>query len=367
MQPAIFRLETLFERYEHVKDMLVLGSSDAHTRTIGELLRMSGESLPDDLPLGYTEPRGEARLRDAIAAVHGVDRERVLVTVGASEAIFLLMRSLLTDGDRALVGTPAYQSLVEMARDARASVEEYRYPPEHDFKPDPEALADQIARAAPPFRCVVLNSPHNPTGRVLDSAGLTLILEAARAAGTIVVVDEVMNGIFAPATERVASVTTMSPDAIAIGSVSKAYGLGGLRIGWIVAPREVIDLCTQWRYYTTISPPAILQRLAAIAVEQRGKILPENESIVRANHATLASWIAAHPSMELLPWEGGTVVLVRAANDEELSRRLAEEAKVFVVPCATFDLPGYLRVGLGMRSEDFSRALDRMDGFLNSS
>lgn len=365
MQPAIFRLEALFERYEHVADMLVLGSSDAQTRTIGELLRTSGETLPDDLSLGYTEPRGEARLRNAIAAVHGVDRECVLVTVGASEAIFLLMHSLLTSGDRVLAGTPAYQSLVEMARGAGASVDEYRYPAEHDFDPDPAAWAELIEHADPPYRCVLLNSPHNPSGRVLDSAALARILDAARAVGTIVVVDEVMNGIFAATTERVPSVTMMSSDAIAIGSVSKAYGLGGLRIGWIVAPPAVIDLCTQWRYYTTISPPAILQRLAAIAVEQRGTILPENEAIVRANQVTLASWIESFPSMQLLPWEGGTVVLVRAANDDELSRRLAEEASVFIVPCSTFDLPGYLRFGLGMRSENFIRALERVARFLS--
>lgn len=348
--------------------MLVLGSSDARTRTIGELLEISGETLLPETRLGYTEPRGEPSLRDAIARHHQRSREQVLVTVGASEAIFLILHSILTTGDHALVCAPGYQSIAEMARHAGATVETYDYPEADAFRPDGNAIAARITRAAQPFACVFLNSPHNPTGRILTIAALQTILEAAAVIGTRVIVDEVMSGIFAADSERTPSVSLLSPDAIVIGNVSKSFGLGGLRVGWIVAPSDVIDHCTQWRYYTSISPPVIVQQLARIALEHGTAILAENEESVRANHGILSSWAARHNSaLRLLPWEGGTVVLMKLLTgeaDESFSRRLADSARVFVVPGSTFDLPGYLRVGLGLPPENFSRALERIEPFL---
>jgi aspartate/methionine/tyrosine aminotransferase len=278
---------------------------------------------------------------------------------------------LLGAGSRVLICTPAYQSIPEMARDAGAAVEAYAYSEKEDFRPDAGELAARIAGAQPPFACVFLNSPHNPTGRTLDTAALERILDAAGSVGTRVIVDEVMTGIFAENTERVPSAALLSREAIVIGNVSKSLGLGGLRTGWIVAPVDVIDRCTQWRYYTTISPPAIVQQLARIAVEQRARILAENEQVVRANHRSLSSWCARHESaLRLLPWEGGTVVLARlltGETDEEFSRRMATDAHVFVVPCAAFDLPGYLRIGLGMAPLDFNRALARIEPLLFES
>ena len=242
-QPALFRLEALFEEYEHVSDMLVLGSSDARTRTIGELLEMSQESLLPETRLSYTEPRGEPALRDSIAARHQRPREDVLITTGANEAIFLLLHSILSAGDRALVCSPGYQSISEMARHAGATLDTYDYPEGEDFRPNANAIAARIASAAQPFTCVFLNSPHNPTGRVLTNSALDLILQVAAASGTRVIVDEVMSGIFASEAMRASSVSIRSHSAIAIGSVSKSFGLGGLRVGWIVAPPDVIDRC----------------------------------------------------------------------------------------------------------------------------
>lgn len=371
MQPALFRLEALFEEYEHVPDMLVLGSSDAQTRTTADLLHLSGETLNLDTRLGYTEPRGEPALRDAIARMHGRAREQVLVTVGASEAIFLLLHALDLEDARVLVCTPAYPSIPEMARNAGARIEAHPFPEGDDFRPDVEVLAARLANANPPYACVFLNSPHNPTGRVLQTAALLRIFDAAYRAGTHVIVDEVMTGIFAGQTERVPSAAYLSEKAIVIGNVSKSLGLGGLRIGWIVAPVEIIDRCAHWRFYTTISPPAIVQQLARIAVEHRAHLLAENESVVRTNHQLFAEWCARHPdALQLLPWEGGTVVLARLTNgetDEVFARRMATDARVFVVPCATFDLPGYLRIGLGMASDDFRTALARMEPLLFES
>ena len=354
MNPALFRLEALFEEFEHLPDMLVLGSSDAQSRTVGELLSMSGESISLEQSLGYTETRGDGRLRDAIAAVHGRERDEVLVTVGANEAIFLVTHALLSPGDRALICTPAYQSIPEMARHAGADVESAA----------DDAISRRIAEASPPFALAFLNSPHNPTGRVLRRETLRTILEVARDRGTRVVVDEVMSGIFAEGVEPVPSASRVAPEAIVIGNTSKSLGLGGLRVGWITGPRDVVDACTRWRYYTTISPPVIVQDLARIALEHRERILAENEAVVRGNHRTLTAW--AERRVELQPWEGGTVLLARlrrAEDDEALIRRIAREARVFIAPGSAFGLPGHLRIGLGMQAGRFQRALERITPF----
>lgn len=349
MNPRLFRLEAFFDEYEHVAGMTVLGSSDARNRTLGEILALD-VPLSCDLSLGYTPSSGSPDLIDAVAQFYGVASDHVLITNGANEAAFLAIASSTSAGTRVLVCRPAYQALSEAASLADGELAYYDYAAARDFSPDVNTIVDQINKR---ITVVVLNTPHNPTGKVLSEAALQRIIEASDTAGAQLIVDEVMQGIFHDGIPRTKSAVALSPRSVVIGSVSKVFGLGGLRVGWIVGPPEVIRRCKQFRYYTTICPPAVSQHLATIAVRNAQSIVGENERLVRENYRFVQAWLGENTELfDAIPPEGGTVMLIRfrAKHDNErFARRLAEERKIFLVPCeTTFDLPGgYFRLGLG--------------------
>jgi aspartate/methionine/tyrosine aminotransferase len=368
MEPSLFRLEAYFEEYEHVEGMNVLGSSDARNLSLGELLRITGAQLPPELGLGYTPPAGTPELIDAIAALYGVATERVLVTAGANEAVFLAVTSALRAGDHALVCRPAYQSLTEAVRLADAEVVTYDYDAQTGFTLDVGALVETIATLRPAL--VILNTPHNPTGKLLADSDLERILAAAAAAGSGVLVDEVMHGIVHESAARPRSAASVSDRAIVIGSMSKVYGLGGLRIGWIVAPPDVVLRCKRWRYYTTICPPVVAQTLAAAALRHAAEIVGANEATVRENYRVVRQWLeTVGERFDAVPPEGGTVMLLRLRDGENaqlFARALAEREKIFLVPCdATFGMPdGWLRLGLGPEPQRFRAGLEGITRFV---
>src|SRR4051794_24325859 len=168
MEPELFRLEAFFDDYEHVEGMNVLGSSDARNLSLGDLCRLTGVELSPELSLGYTPSGGTPELIAAIAAFYRVPVERVLVTTGANEAVFLAVTSSLRAGDRALVCRPAYQSLTEAVRIAGAEVVPYDYDANAGFALDVGELLARIDELKPAV--VVLNTPHNPTGKLLSDA-----------------------------------------------------------------------------------------------------------------------------------------------------------------------------------------------------
>lgn len=349
MNPRLFKLESLFQEYEHVQPMNVLGSSDVQPLSLAELSDIAGCSLPPSLSLGYTEPIGTPELLEELAARYRVPTDRILVTAGANEAVFLTIVSSLEARDCAVVCRPAYQSFEEAARIAGATIRHYCYDATHRFRLDLSQLLDEIALGP---RLVVLNTPHNPTAKILADAELDAIMESAIRVGTTVIVDEVMHGIVHRDVAPSASAARFE-SAVVIGSTSKVFGLGGLRVGWIIGPPQVIRRCTNWRHYTTICAPAVSQWLAAAAIRNADVLIARANQRVRENYGTATSLLATVSSeFDWLEPQGGTTMLVRlrrSRDTEAFCRSLADQRQVFVVPCdVAFGMPaGYLRIGLG--------------------
>ena len=366
MHPKLFKLEAIFEDYEHVNNMNVLGASDAETFTIKDLLATDALRQLGNLSLGYDDVKGRESLRDAVARSYGANfsARNVLITVGASEAILLVLHVLLSPGDIALVCSPAYQGLYELAEIAGARVIPYNYVEENQFVPDLDAVRKTLEEFHP--KVLVLNSPHNPTGHVLDEKTLGDLLTRAKAVGTQVIVDEVFSGLWIKPTVAVPSAITLDPQSVVIGCLSKVYGLAGLRLGWVIGQPELIDKFKQLRYYTTLSPPSIVQQLAELALENRVEILKRSQANVDHNYEHALRWLDLHREFfDWLPPQGGTVMLLRlklSVNTEDFARYVADEYKVFLVPCTTgFGMThGYLRLGLAGNQEKFQEGLDTL-------
>lgn len=375
MQPPDFKLEAFFDEFEFVPDMNVLGSSDAQTLSLGELLGLSDKPLPlSDIPLSYQEVKGDDSLRAAVAEMYQpakIGAENVLITTGASEAIFLALHALLNPGDRAVLCRPVFQSVYEVARMAGATISFYDYDERNDFRPDLSAIYQGL-RGKPAPKLLFINTPHNPTGRAMDEATLKAVLVEAHNANVTVLANEMYAGVWLPPTKPIPSALAFDLGAIVIGGLSKVFGLAGLRIGWVIGPEEVVQTCKRLRYCTTLCPPAILQKLGRIAVLNREKILERNQQTVVTNYEAAVQWLTAH--QEFFEWvkpDAGQVMLIRLKSEmdtELFARELATKAEILLIPCTScFDMAhGYLRLGLGADPTRFSQGLSRLSDFLRN-
>jgi hypothetical protein len=217
-------------------------------------------------------------------------------------------------------------------------------------------------------RAILLCNPNNPTGARLDEATLDRVCRVAARVGAWVVDDEIYRGAEREADDS-PSVWGRYERAIVSSGFSKAYGLPGLRIGWIVAPTDLIRDLWAIHDYTTIAPGAINDRLARIALAQRERLLARTRMIVRTNYPLVQRWIEKQEGLSHIAPEAGAIVFVRhnyPVRSSELAERLRDERGVLVVPGDYFDMDGYLRIGFGSDPEYLESALLRIGDFLSS-
>jgi len=336
--------------------------------TLGELAALTGglelETLTN-VKLTYGAIEGSARLRAAIAALYtSRTPEEVLVTHGAIGANALAYAALVDPGDEVVAITPAYQQHVSIPRSLGAEVKELRLRAEDGYLPDLGALS---ALMTPKTRLISLTNPNNPTGSVIDPAGLEGIVKIAAAHGAMVLCDEVYRGVDQASDGLGPSIADLYDQGVAIGGMSKAFALAGLRLGWIIAPPQVREQVMIHRDYTTISVGMIDDHLAAVALERREAILARNRAIVRANLPLLDAFVAETPQVRWVRPAGGNVALLdygRPIPSEILCRRLLEDTGVLVVPGSCFDMEGTIRVGFGNPMSALKPGLQALSAFL---
>jgi aspartate/methionine/tyrosine aminotransferase len=330
------------------------------------------ETLLADLstiPLGYSEARGTLALRQAVAGTYErVDPDDVLVTTGAIEANFLIFQALLEPGDHVISVEPAYQQLLSVPRSIGCDVTPWRLRPEQGFRFD----LDEFERLLRPnTRMVVINSPHNPTGAILDEDDLRHIADLADERGAYVLSDEVYRGLDHPGgPPPPPSMRDLTPRGIGVGSLSKAYGLPGLRIGWIAASSDIVARCWGLRDYVSLSPGTLNDRLAQVAIVNRDLVFARNQVIIGANLLRARVWFVANAG--LVSWiepRAGLLSLVKYRADvpsETLADALAREARVMLAPGSAFGFEGYLRLGIGQRPAIFAEGLRRTSAYLRA-
>jgi aspartate/methionine/tyrosine aminotransferase len=320
-----------------------------------------------DLRLGYSEARGSAELRGLLAATYETcTPDQVLVTTGAIEANFLLFNVLLEPGDHVVAPYPAYQQLYSVPRALGCDVDLWRIRPETGFAYD---VADLERLLRPNTRLIVVNSPHNPTGALLSAADAQRVYDLAASVGAWVLSDEAYRWLRRPGGEPLPPpVFNLGPRGISVGTVSKPFGLPGLRTGWIAAPEEIVARCWGMRDYVTLSPGKLNDALACLAFRHLDQIVARNDGIIRANLAAAQAWIDGHAG--LLAWKpprAGLLALLRYELDIpslELSNKLAEEYSVMLAPGSAFGYEHHLRIGIGQDPPLFAAALERVSACL---
>lgn len=340
-----------------------LSDSGVHPLSLRELLELAGgPEAALDTALSYGQTNGTVRLRERIAALYdGVGADGVVVTNGSAEANFVAAWHLVEPGDTVAVLTPTYMQLPGLAAAFGARVRPIPLREANGWQVDPDDAARAIDEST---RLVVVTNPQNPTGIRLNDVSLAAVLGAAERVDAWVLADEVYRGAEREGPET-ASLFGRYGRVVATGSLSKAYGLQGLRLGWLVAPPELTEALWARKDYTTIAPGLLTDTLAAHALRDdvRPRLIQRTRQIVREGYETVVEWIHATDAFHLSGHEAGGVCFPSydlPVDSMELAERLRTEQDVLVVPGAHFELGRYLRIGLGVPRAELEPALDRV-------
>lgn len=367
------------ERFEMERDQSVwenqveinLSESGVHPMTVGELVGMGGD-LPRLLgqKLGYPQTNGTVPLRTAIAAMYpGATADHVHVTNGGSEANFCSCWSLLDRSDEVVMMAPNYMQAWGLAGAFAGSVR--RWPLVETggrWRPDLDLLPSLLT---PRTKLLLVCNPNNPTGACFDAAALDAICAAASRHGTWILSDEIYRGAEQSGRET-PTIWGRYERAIVTSGLSKAYGLPGLRIGWIVGPPAFVANTWAHHDYTSIAPGAVNDHLAtaALAPATRARILQRTKGILTANFTALTSWLAERADLfSFIPPEAAAIVYARyhrAIGSTALATRLREEHGVLVVPGDQFGMDGFLRIGFGGPADELREGLGRLESLLRS-
>jgi aspartate/methionine/tyrosine aminotransferase len=357
-----FLMERWQSTYEH-RVRLNLSESGVHPLTVAELAELSGADPLDETRLGYGQSNGSDELRARIAALYpGATDANVLVTVGAAEANFVCGWRLIEPGSAGAVMLPNYMQLPGLLESFGARTLPFHLREERGWEPDLDELERALQVGA---RFVLVTNPNNPTGRVLADEAVARIVELADRHGAWILADEVYQGA------ELDGVTTptfwgRSERVLATNSLSKAYGLPGLRVGWIVGPSEAIADLWGRTDYTTITAATLSDRLAALALEPgtRARIFARTRAIVRGNVAALAAWADARgDALRYRVPDAGAICLLRydqPIGSTELAERLRADKDVLVVPGDHFGMDRFIRIGFGVPRQDLIEGLGRI-------
>lgn len=360
MKIAPFKMESWLSGYRF-KVAYNLAESGMRDVTLQRLLDDCGTDLRilSDLLLEDMPTNGSGYLREAIAACYAdLDPERILVTTGTGEALFVLFNTLLNAGDEVVTSFPAFQALYEVPRAIGAHLVFYEHRPQENFRFDAERFCSLIGEKT---RLVIVNNPHNPTGAECDDATMAAIVEKARRVGARVLFDEHYR--FLPHDDRdiIPSGIRFGDDILATGSITKCFGAMGLRIGWLIGEPELLARCRDMRDYLTHTLSPLSEAIAARALRNRQVTLSENRRILRENKAALGAFMdEAGELFAYTPARAGVVCFPRYGLDmdsQSLVRELIERCGVFCLPGHSFETEGFIRIGLGPEPERFAEAL----------
>jgi aspartate/methionine/tyrosine aminotransferase len=351
--------EFCLERWQSLREYRVkinLAESGVYPLTLGEL----GIEIPSDLSLGYAMTKGLVQLRDAIIDMYGglgLTRENVLVTNGTSEANLLAVLSLIGRGDEVVVQMPNYMQIYGLLKAINAKVREWWLKPSEEFKPSIDDLNKLIGKNT---KAIFISNPNNPTGKSLNSRDLKKIAEVAGENDVFLVFDEVYRGL-----ELVDSYTPSILEhydldkAVVTSGLSKVYGLPGIRVGWMISSRKIVNKAWSIKDYTTISTSTLSSYIALKVLQPStmDRLIERARRIVRGNLLVFKSAISSENLLSYIEPDAGAYIPVKInlpINTLKLAEKIYKEKSVLVNPGECFNIPGYFRIGLGGLQEELS-------------
>jgi aspartate/methionine/tyrosine aminotransferase len=356
-----FEMERMQSTWENVVelDMSESGVRPVSLRELGDM-GLDLDALLE-APLGYSQSNGTIQLREALSSVYpGATLDHIEVTNGTSEANYLLALALIRPGDEAAFEVPNYMQYGGVPQSLGATVRRFSLDIERDW----EVKWEEFERAVnEKTRLVYLSNPNNPSGSVLSQGAMRRIIERCERVGAYLIADEVYLGAEIHC-ERTPSFWGMSDRVIVTSGLSKAYGIPGVRIGWIVGPPDVIADCWTQHDYLTIGPNKISDIVARVAVSNREKLYARTRAILQRNLPILRDWAGGFGGfLSFREPKAGALCLVQyhaSIPSYELAERIREQRSVLVVPGAHLGLEGYLRLWLGGKPEFLQEGLRRI-------
>ncbi len=347
-----------------------LGETCIDSLTVDGLLGLSDDAEAElrrlrELKLTYGDIPGSRRLRELISALFAsIGPDQVLVTQGAIGANFLAEYTLVEPGDLVVCVEPTYQQLHAVPESLGAEVRLLTLRPEQGFLPDIARLRELCAGHA---KLIVLNNPNNPTGALMTEAALLEVVEVARSCDAYILCDELYRGLEHDRSVTTPSIADLYEKGVVSGSMSKAFSLAGLRIGWLAGPAALIADCEDHRHYVTISCGMLDDALACIALEHRERLLERNLGILLGNKRELERWVASEECIDWVSPQAGTTAFLRYDLDlpsAHFAQELFDLNGTFLVPGSEFGWERWLRVGFACAPETLRGGLEGLSAYL---
>jgi aspartate/methionine/tyrosine aminotransferase len=369
MQISDFKLERYFAKYEFTTKYL-LCSSDCEAMSISDLLALEpdGAERFQQVWLGYTESQGSPTLRKEICSLYkSIQPEQILVHTGANEAIFLFMHAVLAPGDHAIVHSPGYQSLAEVARSIGCEIGLWGAREENNWALDINELPRLLRKNT---KLLVVNTPHNPTGYLMSHEDFNSVQRFASENNLLLFSDEVYRESEYDPSTRLPAACDESEHAISLGVTSKTYGLPGLRIGWIATRnKRVYDRMAALKDYTTICNSAPSEYLAEVALRHHQELAERNIAIIEKNLSTMDRFFQSHP--DLFSWtrpRAGSMAFPRylKGDVDTFCDWLVRRAGVLLLPGSVYDdTRNHFRLGFGRRN--LPEAVTKLEDYIKQS
>lgn len=364
-----FELEKFFSKWEFTAKYHMT-ASDMQSMTIKELLHLATDQEKENMQnlwLGYTETWGALDLRESIAKTYErMEASDILCLAGAGEGIYMAMRVLLCKHDHAIVVVPNYQSAETVALEV-CQVTGVALHSENEWRIDINEIKQAIR---PSTKLISINFPHNPTGTTMPKEDLDALISLCREHDLYLFSDEVYRGIEIDTANQMPQIADVYEKGISLNVMSKAYGLPGLRIGWIATKdKEALQEIERYKHYLSICNSAPSEQLALIALNNKESILERNKSILRTNLQRLEAFFDEFDT--LFEWQrprGGCVAFPKYIGSdgvEAFCRSLIEESGVLLLPASIYQselMPSpkdHFRIGYG-RSGIFDDGIEAM-------
>ena len=364
-----FLLERMMSKYEQ-KVEYNLSESGVHPLHLRELYREHPDDFADllDSSLNYPHVNGLPELRSRIANFYqGANDENVLVTVGGIEANFIATRALLDPGQEMVLMLPNYMQIWGLAKDYNLKLKEFRLIEENSWAVDLAELEEQVTTCT---KVIAVCNPNNPTGKILSKKEMEAVVVIADRVGAWILADEVYRGAERLETKMSPSFYGLYDRVLAVGSMSKAYGLPGLRIGWVLGPSKMLERAWEQHEYITLAATMLSNKIATFALSDDvwPVILDRTRRYIGRGWSVLENWLADQgDAFQVTPPRAAAVAFLRyrlGINSTKLADRLRNEQSVLIVPGDYFGMDQFLRVSFGLPRDKLAVGLDRLGALM---
>lgn len=373
MDIKTFKVERWMDDYE-TKCKYNLAETCIDSLTVREIVEMAGLDVAEymnelaDTRLTYSYIGGSPELLDGIASLYSdlIEPKHIIPMHGAIGANHHILMTLIDPSDNMVSVMPTYQQHYSIPESIGAEVRILDLNLENHFLPDIDRLKELVDENT---KMITMNSPNNPSGSLIPKDVMEQVIEVARSVDAYVLCDEVYRGISEDGSYMY-SVADLYEKGISIGSMSKSWSMAGVRLGWIVTrDMDLIQRCHERRDYDTISCAVIDDKLAALALANKDKIIERNRAILNTNRQILDDWVNATPEVYYQRPVAGTTALVYYKKDmpsRELCDRLINETGVLFTPGECFEMEGSVRIGYAFDSKVLQKGLDLFAEFLKT-